>query len=196
MAKSKKAFTPISYNTPQFLHRKLEELVKNGVLDFYVYIHHDADLDTKKEHFHVYMQPSSPVDRNALLEAFKEPDLAHPDLPPLGCVWNYKETKIDEWLWYSKHDAEYLASKLTERNFYYNWSDFRCSNDSLLEELIRSAEFDSEYAMQKRRREALYSKSYSMSELIKSGAVPLGLASQLNSVLSIYEKERYYDREQ
>ena len=195
MAKSKKAFAPVSYNSPLFLKRKLEELVKAGILDFYVYIYHQADIDSKKEHFHLYMQPKIPIDRTALLEEFKEPDLAHPELPPLGCVWNYRETKIDDWLWYCKHDKEYLASKLAERNCYYNWSDFDCNSDALLEELIRSAEFDSDYAMQKRRREALYSNSYSMSELIRSGAVPLGLASQLNSILSIHEKEKYYDRE-
>lgn len=123
-----KPITTISFNTPEFLELKLNELVKNKVLSFWAFIRHNPEEDEggKKHHQHVYVVPSKMLQTDDLRDELKEFD-PHNLKKPLGCLlWN--TSKFDEWYLYALHDKRYLASKGQARKFEYLPEDFKTSD--------------------------------------------------------------------
>lgn len=97
----------ISYNSEDFLIRKLTELFDAGRVDDFRAIHHDGE-GGDKDHFHVFIVPSRRMDTTALRSDFNEIDLEHPE-KPLG-VMPFRKSSPDDWLMYAIHDPAYLAS--------------------------------------------------------------------------------------
>ena len=48
--KTTKPISTISYNTPEFLENKLNELLANGLISFFAYILHEPEEDETKRH--------------------------------------------------------------------------------------------------------------------------------------------------
>lgn len=128
-----KPISTISFNTPGFLELKLNELLKAGRLSFWAFILHKPEDDEggKKNHFHVYVEPSKMLQTDDLRSELKEFDPLNPN-KPLGCIsWN--SSKFDHWYLYALHDTRYLASKGQSRRFHYKHENIITSDsDDLL----------------------------------------------------------------
>lgn len=128
-----KPISTISFNTEAFLRLKLNELLKAKRISFWAFINHKAEDDEggKKEHFHVYVEPSKMLQTDDLRDELREFDPVHPD-KPLGCIsWN--SSKFDPWYLYALHDKRFLASKGQTRRFHYEHDDVIASDaDDLL----------------------------------------------------------------
>lgn len=133
--KTTKAISTISYNSRPFLIGKLNDLIENGFIDFWVLIKHQKEDDETKDHFHVYIEPAKSVDTNALGKYFQELDAL--STKPLG-VMPFRKTKFADWYWYGLHDASYLLSKGESRKHHYKASDMISSNDDFLGEMVRT----------------------------------------------------------
>ena len=137
MSRSIKPLSTISYNSPGFLKRKLEELRKNGVLDFWCYIfHHGEKLDDgsiEKDHFHVYMVPCEAIDkrqlRNEFVEFYRREKLPRGFMPCQSSTWQ-------DWYLYGLHDNEYLQSKGQSRQYSYTNADMQRSDETYYWDLV------------------------------------------------------------
>lgn len=166
-----KPISTISFNTPDFLELKLNELLKAGRISFWAFIPHKAEDDEagKKPHCHVFIEPSKMLQTDDLKSEFKEFDPSHPD-KPLSCI-TFKSSKFDPWYLYGLHDKRYLASKNQSRKFHYSHDDFRTSDDDDL--LFKARSIDllslSPYAdMEDAQRQGI-----TWSEYFSRGTVPL-----------------------
>lgn len=99
----------ISYNSPEFLQEKLSLLYDEHLIQSYQYIFHHGE-DGDKDHFHLRIVPNKRLDMMEIKSFFSEPDLLHPDKPPLG-VLDWGLSKQDDWLLYAIHDPEYMRLK-------------------------------------------------------------------------------------
>lgn len=123
-----KPIATISFNTPEFLRLKLEELQKAGRLSFWCFIVHKPEDDEggKKEHIHLYCEPSKMLQTDDLKAALLEFDPSMPDKPKGTISWH--SSKFDPWYLYALHDRRYLASKGQSRRFHYQHSDILTSD--------------------------------------------------------------------
>lgn len=135
-----KPIATISFNSPDFLRTKLEELRDAGRISFWAFIEHKPEDDEggKKSHCHLYIEPSKMLQTDDLKDALKEWDSEHPDRPR-GCI-SFNSSKFDPWYLYALHDKRYLASKGQSRKFHYKHDDIQTSDDDDL--LFKSRSID------------------------------------------------------
>ena len=133
-----KPISTISFNSKDYLKQKLDELVKAKRISFYSFIVHKPEDDEggKKEHIHLYIEPSKMLQTDDLKEEFKEFDLEKPDKPK-GCI-NFHTSKFADWYLYSLHDRAYLAMKGQARRHHYTHDDIMSSDDDNLLFLSKS----------------------------------------------------------
>lgn len=124
-----KPIATISFNTPAYLAQKLEELRKAKILSFWAFMPHKPEDDEagRKEHCHVYVEPSKMLQTDDLREALKEYDPEKPD-KPRGCL-TWVSSKFDPWYLYALHDRRYLASKGQSRKYHYTHEEFVTSDE-------------------------------------------------------------------
>ncbi len=115
--RTRKPTSTITYNTPDYLIFKLEELRKAKKLSFWAFINHQAEVDEKKDHIHLFVDPAIQIQTEDLREELREFDPYHPD-KPLGCI-SFTSSKFDDWYLYALHDEAYLASKGQSREIHY-----------------------------------------------------------------------------
>lgn len=128
-----KPISTISFNSPSYLSLKLTELLKAGRISFWAYVVHKPEDDEggKKEHCHVYIEPSKMLQTDDLKSELREFDPSNPDKPK-GCI-SFNSSKFDPWYLYVLHDKRYLASKGQSRKFHYSHDDIITSDfDDLL----------------------------------------------------------------
>lgn len=115
-----KPISTISFNSPNFLLTKLEELTKAGVLSFWAAIVHmpEDDEGGKKQHIHVYAEPARMLQTDDLKQQLQELDPNNPE-KPLGCI-SWHSSKFGDWYLYALHDRAYLASKGQSRKHHYS----------------------------------------------------------------------------
>lgn len=172
--RTSKPFATISYNSKTFLTEKLNELVDNSVIDFYVFIEHTAEEDELKNHIHLYIMPSSVVDTKVIKDYLQEPDKKHPD-KPLGCTI-FCSSKFDDWYLYACHDKQYLLSKAQKRKYTYHRSLFVTSDNDYLDERVRTID-RSKFVGMERLVQAVES-GISFPEMVRLGQVPIQLINQ------------------
>lgn len=131
-----KPISTISYNSPEYLAMKLEELRKAKKIEWWVFIQHRAESDESKDHIHLHLSPAKMLQTEDLREALQEYDPTHPD-KPLGCQ-PFVSSKFADWCLYSLHDEGYLASKGQSRQFHYSLDDMITSDADFLDEQFRS----------------------------------------------------------
>lgn len=133
-----KPISTISFNTPEYLRQKLTELQRSGRISFWAYIRHNPEDDEggKKEHCHVYIEPSKMLQTDDVKSELKEFDPTNPT-KPLGCI-SFNSSKFDPWYLYALHDKRYLASKGQARRYHYRHDDIVSSDDDDLTFKARS----------------------------------------------------------
>lgn len=114
-----KPISTISFNTPDYLAIKLSELTQAKILSFWAFIPHlpEDDEGGKKEHIHVYIEPSKMVQTDDIRHELRQPDPNQPDML-LGCL-PFKSSNFGNWYLYGLHDPAYLASKGQSRKYHY-----------------------------------------------------------------------------
>lgn len=167
--KTKRLVSTVGYNTPGFLAATLQRLVDAGLVEWAHYIHHRAEEDETKDHWHIVLMPSRSVDTSALQRQFQEADIAHPD-KPLGVQPFRFSSKLDDWLLYAVHDKAYLASKGQTRKHHYLREDVRSTCPDLLQEQWHEVNL-AKYGLGEIVAEAV-ERRLSWEQLIVSGVIP------------------------
>ena len=135
-----------------------------------MYIHHKADVDGKKEHFHVYIQPSKRIDTAFLVNDSIEIDPENPDKPFKMNV--FRNSKEEDWILYGLHDEAYLTEKGMSRNEHYEVDDIRSTCDDTLMEMVSRA-FDYRNNKLEFRIIDAVRKNLSWYQIVASGMIPL-----------------------
>lgn len=138
--KTSQPLSTISFNTRAFLVGKLNELLAAKIIEFWAAMEHQPEPDenhddTKKAHFHVYLEPAKQVQTVDLKNAFLEPDPTNDK--PRGCL-NFSKSKFDDWYLYALHDAAYLMSKGQTRTWTYAPEEMITSDADDLEYKVRN----------------------------------------------------------
>lgn len=135
-----KPISTISFNTPTYLAVKLNELLQAKRISFWAFIIHKPEDDEggKKEHMHVYVEPSKMLQTDDLRQELKEFDASNPS-KPLGCL-TFNTSRFDAWYLYALHDKRFLASKGQSRRYHYEHADIYSSDDDDL--LCKSRSID------------------------------------------------------
>lgn len=133
-----KPISTISFNSPAYLRLKLDELLSAGRISFWAFIKHlpEDDEAGKKDHIHVYIEPSKMLQSDDVKSELMEYDPENPK-KPLGCL-PFKSSKFDPWYLYALHDKRYLASKGQSRRYHYRHDQIVTSDDDNLTFLARS----------------------------------------------------------
>lgn len=173
-----KPISTISYNTESFLKSVLDRLIKEHIIDYYMYIPHigEFDFEGKKEddHTHLFVIPNKRINTAELGDFFIEPDPTN-DLPLKCMTWN--TSKSDDWILYDLHDEKYLLSKMETRQIHYKYEDLRSSDYQDLRRRYRMAYQSSGYARACNLYE--YARSGgSLNDLMRIGAVPINQVEQ------------------
>lgn len=137
--RTSKPFSTISYNSDKYITSKLNDLVKAGKISFWCAIRHKPESDEKKEHLHVYINPSCMFQTDDLKSYLAEVDLEHPN-QPLTCITARPSKTFDDWFLYSLHDKRYLASKGLSREHHYNRNALFTSDVNELDMLINEVD--------------------------------------------------------
>ena len=177
--RTSKPISTISYNSPEFLSLKLEELVRNHKISNWMFIEHLAEADERKNHIHLFIKPNTLLDTLDLQKFFEELDLTQPSKPK-KCI-DFRVSSEDDWILYSQHFPPYLASKGESREFVYFKEDFRFHDDDTFEDSYYHAFKGSEWAKRNATLQMLNDGKINPAELILNGVVPLNMASQLNA---------------
>ena len=131
--RTSKPCSTISYNSIEFLQRKLDDLIRRGFIDFYAFVEHLPEEDEEKKHKHLYLFPSKLVDTNQIRDELKEFDPNNPT-KPLGCL-PFQSSKFADWYLYILHDSAYLTSKGQARKYHYTDDDIISSDSDYFNEL-------------------------------------------------------------
>lgn len=131
-----KPISTVSFNTEEYLRSVLEEQISSGVISWYVYIKHKGEDDDagRKDHMHVYAEPSKTIQTDNIRAMFKEFDPENPDKPLGTLLW--KVSKFQDWYMYAKHDPVYLANKGLVKKYVYQSTDFVSNEDMELADRI------------------------------------------------------------
>lgn len=185
--RTSRPFSTISYNTTSFLRARLDDLVSRSVLDFWVFVEHQPEVDETKPHKHLFCIPSRQIDTGAFSEHLKEILPSDPLSKPLGCM-PCRASKFDDWYLYAIHDAAYLAGKGQSRRLHYTIDDFVSSCDDYFLELRHQIDY-SRQNLQFKIAEAVYAGE-TFSSLVSSGLVPLTLIGQAEKFYSVLVSDR------
>ena len=174
---TQKPISTISWNTEKFLRDTLEALTKAHKIDYWEFIRHSPEDDEggKKEHFHVYIEPSKRIQTAELREEFKEPDLRHPDQKPLGCL-TFRNSVFSDWYLYALHDPTYLAAHQQSRKRHYTDDQIRFPDED--EHHYRVSCVDMSIYTPVRRLQAAKDAGMSFGEAVARGLVPIPQLSQ------------------
>lgn len=172
-----KLISTVSYNTPEFLKGKLNDLVRQGIIEYAHWIHHRPEEDEKKAHAHVVLKPNKRLDTSALRNEFVEP-VAGEEKP--RDVLPFRSSKMNDWLLYVVHDVAYLLRKNQNRKVRYSRSDLLTTEADLLDEDWRAAH-EGEDSRVKQVIE-LAQRGVSWVELLKMGIVPINQLFQFREV--------------
>lgn len=127
-----KPISTISYNTEKFLIGVLNRLVDCKIISFRYFIKHNAEMDDKKEHRHLYIELNKKVDTEELREQFKEKDLSGANDKPLGVLPFVSSSSFNDCYLYFIHDEMYLASKNEYKEFHYKDEEIITSDKDYL----------------------------------------------------------------
>mgnify|MGYP004675502197 CR=1 FL=1 len=184
--KTVKPISSVTWNTEEFLQKKLKELTDNHTISFWFYVFHLPESNEKKEHFHIYLEPDCRVDTNDIRVHFeevpkdsKEKDIIRP-LP-------FEKSNFDNAYLYFIHNKLYLNSKGLSKQ-YYNYTDVKTSDEFLLQEKIGLIDY---YKLQGSRvmriREAI-AHGITFEEMVSTSLIPV---QQINQYERLYKILRY-----
>lgn len=167
--RTSKPIATISYNTPEFLKLKLEELRKAGRLSEWYFIYHKAEADEKKDHIHLYAVPSKMLQTDDLIKEFIQPDPANNGKFVTCPRW--VSSKFADWYLYAIHDAAYLATKGQTRQYHYRLDDVQAFDRDVLEDCVREIDLTTVNAV--KRMQDAQKAGLSYAQFFRSGGVPI-----------------------
>lgn len=185
--RTSKPISTISYNSADFLEKKLMEWKKCGWIEFAMWIRHDPESDEKKPHYHVFIRPARLIQTTELEEASKEIDPQNID-KPLKMI-GFRISKETDWLLYSIHDPSYLVEKGLQREFVYSLEDVNSTDEDTLADIISHCSDDRvgriEYRLLQMIRQGM-----SWDAIVYSGFIPMrhitGAKIMYDSLCSFY----------
>lgn len=184
---TQKPIATISYNSEKFLVGVLDALLKSKRIEFYTYIPHKGEYDeiTKhqdKDHIHVFIIPNGRLDTVELLDNFVEITPEHEK--PLRCI-NFVSSRFDAWYLYSIHDRDYLNTLHEKRQYEYDISECRFSDEANFRQLVFETYHSSDITLNMRLSQALKS-GMNFKSLARSGHITLSKSSQYLSFRNLY----------
>lgn len=120
----------ISYNTQPFLDNVLSDLIKQHVIQSYMYIQHRGE-DGDKDHIHLRIEPNKSIDPMSLTDLLSEFELGK-DKPLTVRPW--RKSKEEDWILYAIHDSVYLRLKYGEfgakgEKIPYDYTNIQCPDN-------------------------------------------------------------------
>ena len=178
MAQTSKLISTISFNTPNFLLRRLHELQDKGVIEYAHWIWHKPEQDETKNHAHVLVKPNRRLDTSALRNEFKE--LLVGEDKPRGVLPFRPTSRVSDWLLYSAHDSLYLARKGEARVEHYEKVDFKSTDEDLLEEDWRDCHRTDDSKLSMLKDMVRLNKSWP--EVLEMGFLPINQLFQYREI--------------
>ena len=170
---TQKPISTISYNTEPFLKNVLENLLRQHIIQNYIYIFHKGE-DGDKDHFHLRLEPNRRIDPMDIKDLFSEYDPEN--IRPLG-VRPFRPSIEEDWILYAVHDSEYLKIKYGSgekgEKLPYKWQDFVCPED-----------YDMEIAFI-RAKSKLQHTSSNLAKCLSEGESPLDLIMKGENVHTV-----------
>lgn len=190
-----KPFATVSYNTEAFLLDLLKSLTSSHKIEFWAFVHHmpEDDEGGRKEHIHLYIEPSKRIDTAVLRDEFKELDVTRPQ-DPLSCL-PFRSSKFQDWYMYACHDREYLAQKAEKRRYHYKREDFKVSDEDAFNYLIKTIDLSELSPV--RRLKQFRDSGMTFNQAVSQGLVPLPQLSNYKKVWDILSQpasQDYTDR--
>lgn len=175
-----KSIATISYNSSTFLKSTLNTLYNDHIIDFYIYIKHQAESNETKNHYHIFMIPTKRLDTTTLREKFQELDLSS-DIP-LG-VMPFRNSRFIDWHLYAIHDANYLISKMTDKEYCYSTADYKMSDKDYFLDLLATADYSKISKVDILKK--CVSSGLSFSAICVSGLIPVQQISQYKELYNM-----------
>lgn len=172
--KTTRNISTITFNTPEFLLTKLNELYSARVISVWHFVCHIGEDDEAglKNHVHLYIEPSKLLQTDDLVVQFKEIDPTNEKpLKPLP----FRLSNFVHWYLYGIHDKVYLANlnPPQKKKFEYTYNDVKTSNSDELYRAVKQIDKGSLIPIHK-IQEAVENK-VPFSRLVATGQVPLSL---------------------
>lgn len=180
-----KPIATITWNTIPFLRMKLDDLIKSKIISFWAFAPHkgeeseDDEGGKKKDHIHLYLEPTKRIQTVDLVEHFIELDSTNKKpIKPL----DFRPSKWSDWYLYGYHDKEYLLSKGKTRQYYYTPDIFQYSDEN--EAHYRIAQVNKgDLGIIGRMREAIKS-GLDWDFMVSNGLIPI---NQLRNYFIVYQ---------
>lgn len=167
--RTSKPIATISYNEPDFLQLKLEELRRAGRLSEWYFIKHTAEEDETKDHIHLFVVPSKMLQTDDLIKEFSQPDPTKPG-KVLTCP-RWVSSKFGDWYLYAVHDLAYLTSKGQSRKYHYRLQDVVAFDYDALNDSVREIDLTTVNAI-KRMMDAQQA-GLTFGQFLQRGGVPI-----------------------
>ncbi len=166
--KTSKPFSTVSYNTPEYLTARLDELIQSRKIEFYAFIEHLPESDETKFHKHLLIIPNGRIDTDQIQDHLTELDPEKPD-KPLGCIM-CRPSKFGDWYLYVLHDKGYLAQKGQTREYHYTPDEITVSDKDYFNELRHTIDYSPYTRFTQIRQFA--EDGVAFSELVHMGLIP------------------------
>lgn len=166
LTRSIKPLSTISYNTEDYLKLKLNELIKNKLIDFWCYIKHKGEIniltgEVEKDHIHLFFTPIVAIEKDSIREYFDEID-PNNITQPLK-VMPMRISDFENWCLYVLHNEYYLHEKNEVKQYHYNIKDFVSSDSDIFNYFVNDINYNK------------YVVKYQTIEKIIAGSNPLEL---------------------
>lgn len=166
--RTSKPFSTISYNTPEYLTEKLDELIETRKIEFYAFIEHLPEDDETKFHKHLFIIPNGSINTDQIQDYLTELDPEKPD-KPLGCIM-CRPSKFGDWYLYVLHDTGYLAQKGQSRTYHYTPDEITVSDKDYFNELRHTIDYTPYTRFTQIRQYA--EDGIAFAELVRMGLIP------------------------
>lgn len=183
-----KPISTISFNSGDFLRNRLNDLVHSGKLSFWAAVEHLGEDDEagKKNHYHVYAEPSKRLQTDVLRASLVEPVPCNDK--PLGAL-PWRSSKFCDWFLYCSHNKQYLTSKGLDRKYHYDYKDFFSSDSDYL--LCLSREINRLDVSPYSDMMSAVQNGISWPEFFSRGTVPVQLVRQYKIAFDILTTQFY-----
>lgn len=163
----------------------LDDLVKNNTIDFWCFIRHEPDEESKKDHVHLYVDPAKTIETTSLKDKFIQ--IVPGEALPRRNL-NFRYSKFDDWYLYSLHQKDYLNEKGLYRNKEYSKEDFHFSDLDEFERYVSEINYSSIFNLD----EIINAARIQMPiyQAIKDGILP----AKNNKLLNLYKSIKYDSR--
>lgn len=187
--KTKCFLSTICYSPVEWVSSRLDTYRSSGKIDFYCFIPHKAEEDEKKDHIHLFLIPSVPIDTKDLDVLLMCPQDDGQELGTCGIWHTVGKNNVSDFLLYVLHDVMYMRIKgYSDRKYTYSEKDFITSHEDGLNTLIYDAYHTSMFTFNRRVLDMIIkSKDITQTgkELVLNGYIPLNSTCSFHHLLQI-----------